>query len=122
MARRRYLLNRGTSSVCGVQLKQEQHQDPQETGGAQSLHQLDQHRQSTVVGHVRKCISEHVYNPRGNGVHVSRGILREMAGLKTQVIYLTNIVKYKRPFVHQQISDLIKEEVKYADILFVGLT
>lgn len=106
----------------GVQLKQQQHQDPQEAGRAQRLHQLDQHGQATVVGHVRQRVGEHVYDPRHDGVHVSRGILRETAGLETRVIYLTNAFRYKPPFVRQQISGLIREEVTCADILFVWLT
>lgn len=81
----RYLLAGGTGGVCGVQLEQEQHQNPQEAGGAQSRRQLDQHRQATVFGHVRQRVGEHVDNPRHHGVHVRRGIVGETAGLKTQV-------------------------------------
>lgn len=70
-----------------MQLKQEQHQNPQEVGGAQRHHQLDQHRQSTVFGHVRQRVGEHMNNPCHHGVYVRRGIVRETAGLKTQVVY-----------------------------------
>lgn len=82
-----YLLARSAGSVRGVQLKQEQHQDPQEVGGAQRNHQLDQHRQSTMFRHVRQRVSKHVNNPRHDGVHVSQGIIRDTAGLTMQVVY-----------------------------------
>lgn len=83
----RYLLARSAGSVRGVQLKQEQQQDPQEVGGAQGHHQLDQHRQSTMFRHVRQRVSEHVNDPRHHDVHVSRGIIRDTAGLTMQVVY-----------------------------------
>lgn len=89
----RYLLTGGAGSVCGVQLKQEQHQDPQKAGRAQRLHQLDQHRLPTVVGHVRQRVGEDVYNPRHHCVHVGRGILRETLGLETP----GHVFKYKPP-------------------------
>lgn len=99
----RYLLTPSAGAGCGVQLKQEQHQDPQEAGGAQRLHQLAQQGQPTVVGHVGQRVSEHVNNPCHNGVHVSRGILRETAGLETQVICLTTVFECKLPFVNLQL-------------------
>lgn len=81
----RYLLAGAAGGARGVQFEQEQHQDPQEAGGAQRNHQLGQHGETAVLGHVGQRVGEHVDDPRHHGVHAGRGVVGEAAGLSTQV-------------------------------------
>lgn len=73
----------GAAALCGVQLQQQQHEDPQEVGGAQRRQQLAEDRQPPVLGHVRQRVGEHVHDPRHHGDHDGGGrAVREAVGLQ----------------------------------------
>lgn len=86
--RGRYPVAGEGGALCCVQLQQQQHQDPQEVGGAQSSQQLAEDGQATVVGDVREGIHEHLQDPRHHGNHMGRGggavrqLLSLMGGVK----------------------------------------
>lgn len=54
-----------------TQLEQKKHQDPQEVGGAHRGDQLREDGQTSVVGHMRERVGEHVHDPGHHDQDVS---------------------------------------------------
>lgn len=82
-------------SLRGMQLKKEEHEDPEVVGGAQHGHQLAKDRQAPVSGHVRQCIGKHVHDFRHHSVHMRRGAaIRELLGLESHMTKETRTSYY----------------------------